>query len=137
MRARGAEAIPRMRVGELARLTCAPEYAYGERGAPPKIPGNTTLECEVAAQSRRRCGAERSAEAWRARAGAAGRGERSGGGARGAGGAVSEHVSAAPVEMRWRARWGGGAAGLREQGWGGQGGAGVGGGGAGQVQGGA
>ena len=33
--------------GEKALLTCKPEYAYGARGSPPKIPANATLNFEV------------------------------------------------------------------------------------------
>ena len=40
-------AIANMRKGELARITCGPEYAYGERGMPPKIPPNATIIFEV------------------------------------------------------------------------------------------
>ena len=36
-----------MTVGEKAVLTCAPAYAYGEMGSPPKIPANATLNFEV------------------------------------------------------------------------------------------
>ena len=36
-----------MRVGERALLTLTPEYAYGEDGSPPKIPGGATLEFDV------------------------------------------------------------------------------------------
>lgn len=34
---------PQMSVGQMARLTCTPDYAYGARGFPPTIPGNSTL----------------------------------------------------------------------------------------------
>ncbi|ETV75657.1 peptidyl-prolyl cis-trans isomerase [Aphanomyces astaci] len=36
-----------MKVGERAILTCAPEYAYGASGSPPKIPANATLKFDV------------------------------------------------------------------------------------------
>ncbi|PVD33481.1 hypothetical protein C0Q70_04737 [Pomacea canaliculata] len=39
--------VATMKKGELARLTCKPEYAYGEAGSPPKIPPNATLIFEV------------------------------------------------------------------------------------------
>ncbi|KAH9519285.1 Peptidyl-prolyl cis-trans isomerase fkbp4 [Bulinus truncatus] len=39
--------VASMRKGELAKLTCKSEYAYGESGAPPKIPPNATLVFEV------------------------------------------------------------------------------------------
>jgi len=39
--------VASMRKGELARLTCAAPYAYGEQGSPPKIPPNATLVFEV------------------------------------------------------------------------------------------
>lgn len=36
-----------MKRGEIAKLTCAPDFAYGEAGSPPKIPANATLNFEV------------------------------------------------------------------------------------------
>lgn len=39
--------VASMKKGELCRLTCAPAYAYGESGSPPKIPPNSTLIFEV------------------------------------------------------------------------------------------
>jgi len=36
-----------MRRGERATLICSPDYAYGARGSPPKIPENATLKFEV------------------------------------------------------------------------------------------
>lgn len=36
-----------MKRGEQARLICAPDYAYGARGSPPKIPPNSTLHFDV------------------------------------------------------------------------------------------
>ncbi|CAB0033365.1 unnamed protein product [Trichogramma brassicae] len=39
--------IASMKKGELAVLTCAPNYAYGASGSPPKIPPNSTLKFEV------------------------------------------------------------------------------------------
>lgn len=36
-----------MKVGEICRITCKPEYAYGSAGSPPKIPPNATLIFEV------------------------------------------------------------------------------------------
>eukprot|EP01135_Chromosphaera_perkinsii_P003494 Nk52_evm20s245 gene=Nk52_evmTU20s245 len=41
------EGVASMCVGELAVLTCAPEYAYGEGGAAPAIGPNETLNFEV------------------------------------------------------------------------------------------
>lgn len=40
-------AIPTMKESEVARITVAPEYAYGEKGMPPKIPSNATLVYDV------------------------------------------------------------------------------------------
>jgi FKBP-type peptidyl-prolyl cis-trans isomerase len=39
--------VQSMKVGERAILKCAPDYAYGRRGAPPVIPPNATLYFEV------------------------------------------------------------------------------------------
>lgn len=36
-----------MKVGEHAVLTCEAQYAYGEHGSPPKIPGGATLRFDV------------------------------------------------------------------------------------------
>ncbi|XP_077238978.1 FKBP-like peptidyl-prolyl cis-trans isomerase family protein isoform X1 [Tasmannia lanceolata] len=36
-----------MKVGEIAKLTCKPEYAYGTAGSPPEIPPDATLIFEV------------------------------------------------------------------------------------------
>lgn len=41
------EGFASMRVGERALLTLKPEYAYGQDGSPPKIPGGATLEFDV------------------------------------------------------------------------------------------
>ncbi|XP_068557696.1 peptidyl-prolyl cis-trans isomerase FKBP1A-like [Cebidichthys violaceus] len=41
------EGVARMTRGQLAKLTCSPDYAYGARGFPPVIPGNATLIFEV------------------------------------------------------------------------------------------
>ncbi|KAH7435071.1 hypothetical protein KP509_06G048000 [Ceratopteris richardii] len=40
-------AVKTMKVGEIARITCSPEYAYGSAGSPPDIPENATLIFEV------------------------------------------------------------------------------------------
>ncbi|KAK9710731.1 FKBP-type peptidyl-prolyl cis-trans isomerase [Popillia japonica] len=39
--------VATMKKGELAMLTCAPEYAYGKQGSPPNIPPDSTLKFEV------------------------------------------------------------------------------------------
>lgn len=36
-----------MKKGEKATLVCSPEYAYGDKGSPPKIPANATLNFDV------------------------------------------------------------------------------------------
>lgn len=40
-------AVGTMKIGELCRITCKSEYAYGAAGSPPKIPPNATLIFEV------------------------------------------------------------------------------------------
>lgn len=39
--------VATMKIGERATFECKPEYAYGDRGAPPKIPGGATLIFDV------------------------------------------------------------------------------------------
>ncbi|XP_034828550.1 FK506-binding protein 59 isoform X1 [Maniola hyperantus] len=39
--------VATMKKGEVCVLTCAPEYAYGATGSPPKIPPNSTLQFEI------------------------------------------------------------------------------------------
>lgn len=41
------EGVAKMSLGEMSRLTCSPDYAYGARGYPPDIPANSTLIFEV------------------------------------------------------------------------------------------
>ncbi|KAK8936285.1 Peptidyl-prolyl cis-trans isomerase FKBP20-1 [Platanthera zijinensis] len=40
-------ALRTMKVGEIAKITCKPEYAYGSVGSPPEIPPDSTLIFEV------------------------------------------------------------------------------------------
>ncbi|PZC82767.1 FK506-binding protein 59 isoform X1 [Helicoverpa armigera] len=39
--------VATMKKGEVCVLTCAPLYAYGSAGSPPKIPPNSTLQFEI------------------------------------------------------------------------------------------
>merc|ERR1712216_198710 len=41
------EGMMKMSVAQTAKLTCTPDYAYGERGFPPVIPPASTLIFEV------------------------------------------------------------------------------------------
>ena len=41
------EGVQRLKAGGKARLVCPSEIAYGDRGAPPTIPGGATLIFEV------------------------------------------------------------------------------------------
>ena len=40
-------ALPRMRVGEEVELKCQPAYAFGEAGAPPRIPPQATVTFQI------------------------------------------------------------------------------------------
>lgn len=42
-----SEGVSMMKVGGKSIIVCPPEIAYGERGAPPVIPGNAALSFEV------------------------------------------------------------------------------------------
>ena len=42
-----ALSIPKMSLGTKIRVTCPPELAYGEKGLPPKVPGNATVLLEI------------------------------------------------------------------------------------------
>lgn len=39
--------VSTMRLGEVATLVCGPQYAFGAKGAPPKIPPNATIETRL------------------------------------------------------------------------------------------
>jgi FKBP-type peptidyl-prolyl cis-trans isomerase FkpA len=41
------EGVQKMKVGGKAKLVCPPDLAYGDRGAPPKIKGNSALVFDV------------------------------------------------------------------------------------------
>ncbi|XP_029309224.1 12 kDa FK506-binding protein-like [Cottoperca gobio] len=41
------DGVAQMSIGQVAKLTCSPDYAYGDAGFPPVIPGNSTLIFEV------------------------------------------------------------------------------------------
>ncbi|XP_044077013.1 peptidyl-prolyl cis-trans isomerase FKBP1A-like [Siniperca chuatsi] len=41
------EGVAQMSIGQVAKLTCSPDYAYGSKGFPPVIPANATLIFEV------------------------------------------------------------------------------------------
>lgn len=41
------EGVSRMKIGGKSKLTCPPDIAYGDQGAPPKIPAGATLVFEV------------------------------------------------------------------------------------------
>uniref|UniRef100_A0A3Q2QQI6 peptidylprolyl isomerase n=1 Tax=Fundulus heteroclitus TaxID=8078 RepID=A0A3Q2QQI6_FUNHE len=41
------EGVAQMSVGQRAKLTCSPDYAYGSKGHPGIIPPNTTLIFDV------------------------------------------------------------------------------------------
>lgn len=41
------EGVARLSIGERARLTCSPDYAYGSKGHPGIIPPNATLIFDV------------------------------------------------------------------------------------------
>lgn len=36
-----------MHKGEVVTLVCGPQYAFGQAGAPPKIPANATVETKL------------------------------------------------------------------------------------------
>lgn len=41
------EGVKQMSIGQKAKLTCTPDFAYGEKGAGGVIPGNATLIFDV------------------------------------------------------------------------------------------
>ena len=40
-------AVPKMSIGEISKLVVQPEFGYGKKGHPPKIPGNAVLIFEI------------------------------------------------------------------------------------------
>lgn len=40
-------AVSTMQIGEMATITCSPQYAYGPKGIPPTIPPSATLQFDV------------------------------------------------------------------------------------------
>ena len=47
--------VATMKKGEKAVLTCRADYAYGDSGSPPKIPGGATLNFEARSLSSAMC----------------------------------------------------------------------------------
>ena len=41
------QGVPTMRIGEKCLLYVKPEYGYGEKGMPPKVPPNCPLIYEI------------------------------------------------------------------------------------------
>ncbi|KAI8065306.1 FK506-binding protein 1 [Gongronella butleri] len=41
------EGVPQLSIGQRAKFTCSPDYAYGPRGIPGVIPPNATLIFDV------------------------------------------------------------------------------------------
>ncbi|CAB3407633.1 unnamed protein product [Caenorhabditis bovis] len=41
------EGLAKMSIGQRAKLTISPDLGYGKNGAPPQIPGNSTLIFDV------------------------------------------------------------------------------------------
>ncbi len=41
------DALPTMKVGEIATFRIPPKLGYGKKGSPPKIPANATLDFEI------------------------------------------------------------------------------------------
>ena len=41
------EGIPQMSKGQICKMDCSPDYAYGAQGYPPLIPSNCDLSFEI------------------------------------------------------------------------------------------